>query len=220
VQPTASPATKKTRSPLLIAGIVLLAIIVCGVLAFIMIRGGQTDNIRAFVEQASWQRIIPIMAFIPVEHQDWIDEIPAGADVGSCNEQVRAVVDEPVANSVEVCGTPYTVDSGSGFAEVVQDCSYEVYADYCTYSVTELRQVDTATTSGNGFEPEWPNPALGAGESLGSERTEVYSVIFVTESGETYTYQTGRYADYQQYQPGSTWTLVINGFGDLVNVEP
>ncbi len=218
--PSATPTARPARNPLLIVGIILIAVVLCGVLAFVMFRGAQTDNIRAIVEQANWQYSIPVMALVPVEYQDWVDEIPSGADVGSCSKQVRSVVDEPVPNSVEVCGTPYTVDSGSGFAEVVQDCSYEVYADYCNYSVTELRQVDTATTSGSGFSPVWPEPILGDGESLGSERDETYTVLFITESGKTYSYRTSSFSEYEQYQPGSSWKLVINGFGDLVDIQP
>lgn len=219
-QPASVPAGRKALNPLLIAGIVLIAVIVCGALVFLMLRGAQTTDVRATVERASWQRSIPIMALVAVEYQDWIDQIPADADVGSCSERVREVVDEPVANSVEICGTPYTVDTGGGFAEVVQDCSYEVYAEYCTYSVTEQRQVDSAASSGSGFNPDWPAPVLGAGESLGDARTENYTVVFVTDSGETYVYQTRNFSEYQQFQPGSSWTLVINGFGEMVGLEP
>jgi hypothetical protein len=120
---------------------------------------------------------------------------------------------------VEVCGTPYTVDSGSGFAEVVQDCEYELYADYCTYTLMEWAEADTVELSGNDFSPVWPQPDLAEEQRLGDEREETYTVIFAAD-GETYTYTTDDFSTYQQFEISSTWNLEVNTFGAVISVEP
>jgi hypothetical protein len=206
-------------NPVVIVGVVLAGIVLCGLLAFFWLRGSKTEDLRATVQAANWELVIPIEALVEVQNQAWEDQVPVDAELGQCEQQVREVVDQPVANSVEVCGTPYTVDSGSGFGEVVQDCTYEVYDAYCTYSTLEWRQVDTAVATGSGFSPAWPAPGLQEDERLSSDRRETYTVVFDTDS-ETYTYQTGDFTEYEKYQPGTSWTLVVNGFGSLVDVEP
>ena len=93
-----------------------------------------------------------------------------------------------VENSVEACGTPYTVDTGSGYAEVIQDCVYEVYLEYCNYTVEEWQVVDQVILQGSDRSPQWPNPQLEANERLGDTR-ESYSAIFSTDEGQmTYTF--------------------------------
>lgn len=214
--PKAEPA-KKGISPWVIIGVVV-GVVICGLAAYMIYRSAQRDTVTASVQQISWEYVIPIEALQDVTYQDWRDELPAEADVGECVEQVRDVVDSPVANSVEVCGTPYTVDSGSGFGEVVQDCTYEVYAEYCTYTLQEWQQVDQVVASGSDFSPYWPELALLAGQREGEEREENYVVIFKSDN-DTYSYRPDDISEYQKYQPDTTWTLTIDGFGNLVGVQ-
>lgn len=216
--PTSRPGSQRVN-PLLIIGLVVVGVIVCGALAFMWLRGAQTEDLRASVSRVQWELAIPVEALVPVEQQDWRDQIPAGAEPQQCQQQVREVRDEPVSGAVEVCGTPYTVESGSGFAEVVQDCIYEVYDDYCSYTVEEWRQVDVAVARGDDFSPRWPEPMLQAAERLGQSRQETYTVIFDAGT-ETYSYQPDDFDEYAGFQPGTTWTLVVNGFGSVVEVQP
>jgi ribosomal protein L40E len=215
--PAAAPASRGA-SPLLIAGLVLVAVVICGALVFMLLRGAQTENLQATVNQVQWELAIPVEALVVVERTDWRDQVPASADINQCEPQVREVRDNPAPNAVEVCGTPYTVDSGGGFAEVVQDCVYEVYDDYCSYAIQEWQQVDLAVARGQDFSPRWPAPSLQSGERLGDTRQETYIVVFDT-GAETYSYQPQNFEDFTDFQPGSTWTLVVNGFGDVVSVE-
>jgi hypothetical protein len=119
---------------------------------------------------------------------------------------------------VEVCGTPYTVDSGQGYAEVVQDCEYQVYDQVCTYTVEEWTQVDTITLSGIDFSPVWPETALQPDQRIGQERKESFEIVF--RSGEvTYNYTTSDFNLFQQAQVGSEWTLNVNSFGNLISID-
>jgi hypothetical protein len=177
-----------------------------------------TEAVTGTVDRIGWERSIAIEGLMPVEQQDWWDNIPSGGEVLGCNEEVRSVEDQPQPNSEEVCGTPYSVDTGSGYAEVVQDCQYYVYDDFCTYSIMEWTVVDTITETGVDFFPEWPEPNINNNQRLGAQ-TEVYTIYFDTDEGEV-TYSINDYQAFQEFQPGTQWELEINSFGNLISVSP
>lgn len=213
--PTSSNGiTKPRKRPIgLIIGFVILCI---AAIIFAML-SMKTEAVAGVVQGAEWQRSVEIEAFGPVERQDWHDEIPSEAEIKSCDLQVRKVQSEPAPNAEEICGTPYSVDTGTGYSEVVQDCEYRVYEDYCTYTVMDWQQFDTATLSGNNFSPEWPNPALENNQRLGTQ-SESYAVIFGSDQGDS-TYDTSDFNEFQQFTLGSTWQLNINTFGVVLSVE-
>lgn len=199
---------------LLIAGGILL-VVACFALIFLSTR---SDAHTATVSDVNWERSIVILAPIPVSRQDWQDEIPRDADVGACRQELHHTSDYPEAGSREVCGTPYTVDTGGGFGEVSQDCFYEVMAPYCEYSTVELAPVDTAVLSGADMSPTWPQLQLLADQQEG-EREESYTVVFDVD-GEQRRYNTSSAERFSQLRPGTEWTVQINTFGSIVDVEP
>ena len=217
VGPAATPPKK--ANPLLWASIAAAVLLVCGVIGYLVLLATRTEAASGVVAAARWERSIPIEALVPVEYDDWQDEIPAGAAIGSCTEDLRSLQDAPAPNAVEVCGTPYTIDTGSGLGQVVQDCQYEVYDLRCSYTVEEWRQVDSETLSGVDAAPVWPEPLLEGEQRIGSGREETYTLTF-TSGGETYTYTTSDFGLFQQARPGSQWRLNINTFGSLVSIEP
>jgi hypothetical protein len=154
----------------------------------------------------------------PPETSGWVEDIPADAQVGDCTQKVHHTQEEPAPNSNKVCGTPYTVDEGSGFAEVVQDCYFEVMQDYCSYTTMEWRQVDVVEMQGVDTSPVWSEPQLAEGQRLG-ERGQSYTVQFETSEGQL-TYTTTDFNLFRQLQPGSEWLLNINTFGNILSVEP
>lgn len=208
----ASPAGN--RNLILIGGALVLA--ACALIYFLFIR---TTELEGEVSGVSWERSVAIEAFGAVERENWRDEIPSDAEVLSCSEEVRSVEAEaPIgARYDEVCGTPYTVETGSGFAEVVQDCEYQVYADYCTYRVDDWAPVATQALQGNDLSPAWPSPNLSSNQRLG-EQSETYACIFDV-NGERYTYATDSAQEFQQCALGSTWTLSVNALGAVTSIE-
>lgn len=211
----AAPAPQRRFNPILLVPLLLLCCL--GVFAFIFL-SGQTDDVTARVAAISWSRSIAIEELRPVTRETWFDEIPAGGVVGVCTQRVHHTQDSPALNSEEVCGTPYTVDTGSGFGEVRQDCQYRVYADWCEYSIDEWQRVDVATLTGDDFSPRWPVLGLDSRRREGAQE-EKYEVTFVTE-GETYRYRPRTAAEYSQFDVGSRWLLQVNTFGQVVGVEP
>lgn len=203
------------RNVLIIGGVVLL--LLCAAAYFLFFR---TAEITGVVASVSWQRSVAIEAFGPVELQAWRDELPSDAAQISCSERVRSSQAEPPANGRydEVCGTPYSVDTGGGFAEVVQDCEYQVYDDYCFYTVNAWAPVATAQLKGFDLNAIWPDPVLSSNQRLG-EQTVDYVCIF-DSNGKTYSYHTTSLDDFQRCVIGSTWTLMVNGAGAVVEISP
>ena len=213
--PAAAPA-KMNPVWLIIGGVILL--VVCGAIAFFFMRGAQTETRTAEVTDVNWKRSIVVMGLVPVSAGAWEDQLPAGADVNSCSERERGRSAFATGNSEEVCGTPYVVDQGSGFGEMVQDCEYIVYDTYCQYTTTQLQPVGMVEERGSDLNPFWPQTRLDQGQQEG-ERDEIYQIEFDVD-GDTYTYETTSASEYAQFQPGSDWQLEINGFGDIVGIQP
>lgn len=210
-RPAAAHGTLPKWLPFAIAGLVVL----CILLVVFLTR--TTDQVGT-VSGVAWQRSYEIMEMRPVEHQDWKDRIPLEATPGDCEERLAGTSDQPTDRSVKVCGTPYTVDKGNGYSEVVQDCQYEVYADYCSYSVQEWVSIDSVSAAGSDLAPYWPEIRLSPGQKAG-EGSEKYSITFTAGEKEL-NFETTDVSLYTAAQPGSRWTLKINSFGDVISIEP
>ena len=211
--PAPPPATNGFPKWVLIPVGVLLLLCLCifGALWF------RTSDVSGRVDGASWEYSIGIEELGPVEKSDWDDQVPNDAENISCRQEVRSVQDSPAPNSQEVCGEPYTIDTGSGAGEVVQDCEYHVYDDMCTYTVLEWIEVDREVARGNDYSPNWPTVNLRSGQREGS-RNEDYTIIFRTD-GKNYDYSPSNMTEYVIYQPGSNWVLKVNTFDALIDVE-
>lgn len=212
--PKPGPARKGISMGAII-GIGAICILAFAAIYFLFIR---TEDLVGRVEGLQWERSIPIEALMLVERQDWLDEIPSDAEMGDCELEFRYTSNEPEPNSEEVCGTPYEVDTGSGFAEVVQDCVYEVYDDFCTYSVMDWGLFDTLTITGTDLNPRWPDVNLASDQREG-DRQESYEVTFSSSEG-NYTYTTTDSVEFVRFIAGSSWTLSVNAVGSIVDLEP
>jgi hypothetical protein len=199
-------------------GLAVIALICAAACVVYFVLANRTEEITGTVSSVNWTRTIAIQGLRPVEYEAWLDQIPAGAEVGACREEVRREQDNPAPNSREVCGTPYTVDKGSGFGEVTQDCRYQVLDSFCEYTVEEWQQVNEVTLSGNDFSPQWPQPNLGFNEREG-ERSETYNCVFTTEDG-AYTYSTSDANNFTRCELGSRWVLEVNTFGVVNEITP
>ena len=215
--PPSAPAapTSNRLAMIFVGGFLVLCLVV--VVAW-MVMASKTEGSNGVVQSAQWVSSVPILGLQPVPNQDWYDEIPADAQLGQCDERVFAIQDEPVENANKVCGTPYTVDRGSGYAEVVQDCQYEVLKDYCEYTIQDWVIVDTAILRGSDFSPQAPQPSLLEGQRLGDQQLE-FSIVFETDQGD-YTYNTSDINVFRQFSMGSEWLLNINAFDQIVSIEP
>ncbi len=193
---------------------VALGIGVCVLLGFLFFH---TDKVTSSVQSVNWERSIPIQELRDVNLDDWKDQLPQDAKLISCDLKYRTRQESPAAHATEVCSTQL-VDQGNGAAEVVEDCFYEVYDDYCKYTAQQWQQVDQSVAQGNDLNPYWPQVSLGLGQREG-ERKAMYTVQFQTDKG-IKEYTTDDENLFSQFQPGSTWTLEINPLGAIVNIQP
>lgn len=211
-----APKKKLSRSSMVL---VMLAVLACiaGFIVLMMLLF-KTDEVTATVTDVGWERSIAVEALTTVTRSDWEDEIPFDADIGSCSMRYRYTSNEPVPNATEECSEPYVEDTGTGIGEVVQDCTYRVYDDFCEYTIIDWAIVDTATVSGDNLNPYWPTLNISEDQRLG-QRSEQYTIVF-SGGGETYTYTTSDSDLFERAEPGSRWILEINQLGGLQSIEP
>lgn len=213
----AAPAPKKLPLWLIII-VVLVGLLCVGVLFSTIIKGTRTETLKAEVQSVAWQREIAILGLADVRASDWEENVPAEASDVACEERLRRSVSEPVANAREVCGTAYTVDTGSGVGEVVQDCRYDIYESFCAYTTQDWQVIDKTVVQGSDLDPAWPQIDLATNQREG-QRSEAYQVIFDV-AGTRYTYTTADPEVFARFTPGSLWNLTVNAFGNVVGVEP
>jgi len=214
----AAPAPPACRSRALLLGLGALILIGCLIVGLFLMRGGGTQTASAVVQDVYWSRSVAVETLGLVEAEDWYENIPGGAQLGDCRNEYRGTSDQPVANSVEVCGTPYTVDTGGGYGEVVQDCVYEVYDDWCEYLVEDWQVVDTLSASGYDLNPYWPSASLAGGQRQG-QAEEQFTVVFATDDGR-YEYQAQDADEFSMFAIGSTWEIEVDGSGNLTSISP
>lgn len=216
--PQSDPPSKKSGSNTItyaiIAVIAVLVLCCCGTFAVL---ANRTEDVTGQVTGVEWERTINVEGLVPVQRETWREDVPSDGILGSCRQEVHHTESDYVPGSTEVCGEPYTVDTGTGIGEVVQDCEYQVYADYCEYVVDEWQVVDTLRQQGGDYNPIWPTFNLANQQREGSRDTN-YIIIFRTD-GETYTYETDSEAEFNAAQPGSTWILKVNTFGTINDIE-
>ena len=219
-QPAAPPpATRPARSmnPAIIIAVAAIGLVLCIVLFLVMGRGGGTEQVTGQVSDVQWRRVIAVQALMPITRQDWRDSIASDARIGSCDERLYDTVSEPAPGSVEVCGTPYVVDTGTGVGEVQQDCEYQIYKDYCQYSSMGWQAIAPIVLAGSDFKPQWPTQRLGE-DQRESGRSEEYVVTFQTENGPV-QFTVSSLEKFQQFVEGSEWMLEVDGRGRIVGVE-
>lgn len=217
--PAAAPrAARQPGRPIPKVAVIGLLVLCVG-LAFVLFGVfTRTEELTGQVRSVQWTRTIPILALGEVESEAWLEDIPSDASIGACRMEYHRSQDQPAPNSEEVCGTPYTVDKGSGYGEVVQDCVYEVYEEKCTYTTMEWLVVDEVTATGTDMNPFWPQVTMMQGQQQG-EGEEQYEIVFMADD-EAYSYSTTDSTEFTQFTPGSIWQLEVSSFDTVVSVEP
>ncbi len=190
---------------------------VCAATYFIFIR---TSDVIGTVTAVGGERSAVIEEYSAVEKDDWIDQIPSDAEIISCREEVRSVQsEEPFGERYdEICGTPFTVETGAGFAEVVQDCEYHVYDQACSYSAFDWVILRTEAVDGSDFARSWPSSALDSNQRYG-DQSESY-VCYFEADGEPYSYSVDSQNEFIKCSIGSSFTLSINALGAITSIQP
>lgn len=217
--PTPPPSEKVRAGRKIGAGSIgIVAVVLCIAAALLFVLFGRTEELQGEVRDVTWTRTIPIETIGSVEHEDWYEDVPNDAELGDCQLEYHHTQAEWAPDSTEVCGTPYTVDTGTGIGEVVQDCEYEVYEDWCSYTAQEWTIVTSKTSTGSNLNLYWPNVSLESGQRQG-EGEETFEVIFEA-SKRDYTYTPTEVDEFTQFDIGSQWILKVDTFNAVKSVEP
>ncbi len=211
----AAPA-KKTPIWMIVGGVALAVLCLAAVIAFIVM-SSRTNEITAIVSDLRWQRSIQILEYQPVQQEAWEGQLPDGAQNITCQDEYKETSSVPAPKSTEVCGTPYTIDTGSSAGKVVQDCEYLVYASYCQFTAQDLVVVNTVEAMGSDQNPNWPATSLQPGQQEG-DRMESYQVTF-TAGNQNYLYNMLDAKEFSQFSLGSQWILEVNSFGSINNLH-
>lgn len=200
--PQGTPAAKKTNW-MLIGGILGVLVLCCiaAVVMFLL----PTKSVEATVVDVHWETSVPVQEIRAVDYTNQRGSPPSDAYNISCRDDSREVCEQR------------TVDRGNGFSEVIEECRTETDR-YCSYTMDEWTTIQTYTLDGNDLRPVYDSPNISNGQRLGNESEEL-TVTFSTEEGERKTYSPGTVSEYQQFVPGSTWTLRMNTVGGIVGVE-
>ncbi|MBW7882741.1 MAG: zinc ribbon domain-containing protein, partial [Caldilineaceae bacterium] len=216
-KPAAIPAPSRRGGGGMNTVFVVVALLVVALAGWFVVSLFRTSDMTATAVQARWELSVNVMGPVAVNESAWRDEIPDDARDIACQPRVRRTSNSPQPGAEEVCGTPYTVDTGTGVGKVVQDCQYRVYGDFCRYTATGWGVVDTVAQRGVGLSPQWPSPALAAGQEIG-ERRERY-VCVVSDGQKEYSFELRSRQTYEQCQEGSRWKLEVNALGSVVSAE-
>lgn len=220
-KPASAPETKPAKPagagmPRWLIPAIIVAIVAC--IAFFAAQSLRRSQNVVEVQGVQWQRRILVQALLPVTLTGWLDEVPADATVTRCNGRVRSVSPDPVPNSVEVCGTPYIVDTGTGVGEVVKDCEYQVSDSWCVYETLDWVFAPALVAEGTDINARWPDTRLDDNQREAG-REESYSVTLGGD-GEDYRLPVPSLEQLQEYTPGSRWTIEVNGFGQITDIQP
>lgn len=195
-------APKKTNW-LLIGGILAAVAICCVAIAALFF---PSRSVEATVVDVHWQTFVPVQEIRAVDYNSEPGSPPSGAYNVSCRDESRDVCEQR------------TIDRGNGYSEVVEECHTETQ-QYCSYTVDEWTTIQTYTLDGSSLQPVYEDPSISSGQRLGQESEEL-TVTFSTADGEQETYSPDTVSEFQEFTPGSTWTLKMNALGGVVGVEP
>jgi hypothetical protein len=203
--PAAPAAAAPRRKPnwLLIGGIGAALLICCIAALFLFVI--PSSSVTGTVADVHWQTSVPLQEAREVRHSEEAGSPPGGAYDVSCHTESHQVCEQK------------TIDQGNGYGQVVEEC-HDESTDYCSYTVTEWQTIQTYTQEGSDLSPLYASPDVSTGQRAGSA-SEDLTVVFDTSKGQI-TYSPGNVTEFQQFQPGSTWTLKMNAVGSVISVEP
>ena len=204
-QASAMPNAKPKAKPFnwLIAGGIGGFLLLCCIAIFALFVFPSRST-EGTVSSVYWKTSVPVQEVRAVDYSNERGSPPSDAYNVSCRTE-----------SEEICEDK-TVDQGNGYAEVITECR-TVSEQYCSYTVDEWTTIQTYDLDGVDLFPVYSDPNLVSDQRVGSSSTELM-VYFDTSSGQE-TYSPKSVDEFQQFRPGSVWTLRMNAVGGILSVE-
>lgn len=212
----AAPAPRKKGNPIGIAiGVVAAAAVVIFALSFLFKPSEKTGTLV----QGTWQRSIPVQAFLWQQREAWEGQVPANAVVLSSHSEKYGT--EKIQTGTQRVKTG-SRDKGNGFFEDVYEekpvyQERDVYKNKVSYKIQEWTVVRTLKKEGAlGEEPAWPDVALAAGEREGA-RAESAQLRFQVDK-KTYS-KAVPVGELGQYRLEGVYRVWVTPLGAVTKVE-
>ncbi|NWF64049.1 MAG: zinc ribbon domain-containing protein [Chloroflexi bacterium] len=204
-QAMAMPASQPKVKPFnwLIAGGLGIFLLMCCIAIFALFVF-PSRSVEGTVTSVYWRTSVPVQEVQAVNYSNERGNPPSDAYNVSCRTE-----------SEEVCEQK-TVDQGNGYAELVEECR-TVSEQYCSYTVDEWTTIQTYDLDGADLSPVYAEPTIFGNQRLGTASAS-YQVNFSTSDGPL-TYSPGSLDEFQQFQPGSVWTVNLNAVGGVLSVQ-
>ncbi|GAB4498198.1 MAG: hypothetical protein OHK003_09470 [Anaerolineales bacterium] len=199
---SAAQPKKKPFNWLIFGGIGAFLLMCC--IAIILMFVIPSRSLEGTVSSVYWKTSVPVQEVQPVNYSNERGNPPSDAYNVSCRTENQEVCEEK------------TIDKGNGYAEVVEDCR-TVSEQYCSYTVDEWKTIQTYELDGYDLYPQYAEPNVFGDQRLGQSSADL-QVYFSTSDGQM-TYSPNSVTEFQQFQPGSQWTLKLNAIGGIVGVE-
>lgn len=239
--PPKARVNMKTFGLVLLGGVVLSSFI--GLMVFLFMPHEE----HVHVSQINWTYQAHLQQRVTRSGSGWDDGMPSGAFDVSCSTRQRGTErchphdcnphrDPYDCNPHDCSCHSHCEDDENGFSsctetcdtcydtcyETVYDTCYDscpVYDDWCDYNYYEWPTIRTETLSGNDHEMLEPtletNPSAPAPQRV--IREHHFSVIFINEDGESWTYNPDSVVEYNRFNIGARWLIEVNHVG---NVSP
>lgn len=209
-----APLAKKKSRWWIYTLVIVAALVVAVYMLCIRKKSGSFE-----VTAQTWERRIEIEEFVEKSGSNWRDSMPAGAEVGYCNDKEfqKAVP--------ENCQTRQ-VDQGDGTFKEQTECTparSAVYKSWCSYTVRtwEVQDNLAARETGNaGDERSWPDSPFPTQvtQRLGARREKRRVEILKVElkgTGGTHTCEVGE-ALWTTLTPGKKAKGSVRGASDAI----
>jgi ribosomal protein L40E len=199
----AAPAKPAKKPNWLLLGGIAGALLLCCVLGVFLLVF-PSSSVKATVSDVYWQTSVPVQEQREVHHSEESGSAPSDAYNVSCRTDTTSVCEQK------------TIDQGNGYAEVVEEC-HDESADYCSYDVMEWQTIQDYPLEGYDSFPQYAEPTFSADQRLGAA-SETLTVTLDSEKGQL-TYTPDSVTEFQQFEPGSVWTVKLNALGGIVSVD-
>ena len=186
-------------------------------------------DVEARAVARSWERLIHVESYGPVQDSAWCDQMPAGAYSVSRHRDVRS---HRQVEDGQDCGTE-RIDNGDGTYREEERCTTRyrdepVYDDRCRFTIDRWSRARSVSASGSGPQstPAWPAVARRGGTCRGCEREvsreESYKVHFELNGGKPFECRFDQ-ARWGAIPEGSRWRVkvgVLTGGASCSSLAP
>jgi ribosomal protein L40E len=211
------------RKRVIVGGVIAVLIALLGFIVFELLH---TTSVQGQVVGFSWTRVVNIDSYQTIHESGRY--VPSNGRIISQHQVIDHYNNTYRTEHVsKTCyrnkGNGSSVSYDCGYNRQVLVSSFPVYATQYDYLVDRWQPSRHVTATADDHNPYWPQYTLAnnGAQSIGAERVnsnnETYTVKFADASAKKQYSLNTSLQEWAQYQPGTSYPLVLNFRGDVVN---